>query len=185
MSEQVLTLSEEEYEKIIQGKEKLEKEGYRIDEHGEFLVVVMPSGEKYIFRKPAIVEKEVTEITLPREGKRYKARIKNIVISQVYKLLARKGYNVENILKNCEKYQDLKDRYYCVRRLQDIGYLIEFEVPELQLEDFDIIRFTVHKNSRYRELARCYKMFKKGMEVEVMLTEKGRLRIVCPEVDEK
>jgi len=175
----VEVLTEEQYEKIISSKEKIEKLGYKIEETDKFIVVITPDGEKYIYAKPH-VSGEVEQVELPREGKLYKAVIKRIKIDKIYKLLAEKGFNVEALMERCKQLEDPRQRYQCIKRYIDIGYLIEFEIQSMSMEDWQIIRYSTHPNSNLRKLSTSYKVLKRGMEVWVQLTEKGRFKIVPP-----
>jgi len=182
MSE-VQVLTEEQYQRIMEGKEKAEEMGYKIEENDRFIIITTPQGEKYVFAKPHVAG-EVEQVELPREGKRYKAVIKRIKIDKIYNLLTEKGYNIKKLLSRCMEYEKPNERYKCVKRYTDLGYLIEFEVPNLQMEGWQIIRYSTHPNSTLRKLSSSYKGFKKGQEIWVMMDEKGRLKITTPPEDD-
>lgn len=177
--EGVAEISKEEYEKLKENREKLEELGYKIIETDKYIILETPDGEKYVYRK-AFTAGEVEKVELPREGKIYRAVIEKIKIDRIYKLYEEVGFNVARMLERCKALSDIRERYRCIKRFMDIGYLIVFKIPELQMEDWEIIRYSTHPNSKLRKLAASYKRFERGQQIWVQLTDKGRFKITTP-----
>jgi len=59
-------------------------------------------------------------------------------------------------------------------------WLILVECPEHGIKFIDILSLSLHPNSRYVRLKKCYNVIRVGSEVYVG-EEQGRIKIVCPE----
>ena len=59
-------------------------------------------------------------------------------------------------------------------------WLLLVECPEHGIKFIDILSLSLHPNSRYVRLKKCYNVIRVGSEVFVG-EEQGRIKIVCPE----
>ena len=125
--------------------------------------------------KVEAVEK-VERIVFPHYGDKFVAFVKDIERG--------KFKHFVDLSKKIEEAKSIGD-FETAKRLEDkmerLAVKITFYIPELGVEASDIIVVSYHHNSRFMQLAHCYpEGIGVGDKVYVLLTEKGRFKIVCP-----
>ena len=108
---------------------------------------------------------ELNELELPSIGKEYDAIVKRIKLGTL-------GQFIE-----IDRIKDEEVRNRLKERENDFAILIEFEVPELVAIGYDVVRYSLHPNSKLIKLARRYGKIRVGDRIKVVLNEKGRFKI--------
>lgn len=124
-------------------------------------------GPEYEQKEHKGVEK-VDAIIFAKPGEIYKAKVIEIL----------KGRMADFIDIEAIEDETLKERL--MRIMDDPAFKVRFLIPELGYEGSYVVRVSLHENSKYVELSRCYGSIKVGDTVWVELRQNGRPRIVCP-----
>lgn len=152
----------EELEKLLEG----ESGGGEEAKAGEKIERVV-GGERRGFLEEVFERaRKVDSIVFLRRGQTIKCRVVDIR-GDIYGNIFPKPSDPER-LKMWEK------------KFNRFVWLIMVECPEHGIKFIDILSLSLHPNSRYVRLKKCYNVIKVGSEVFVG-EEQGRIKIVCPE----
>jgi len=152
----------EELEKLLEGESGGEGEA----KAGEKIERVV-GGERRGFLEEVFERaRKVDSIVFLRRGQTIKCRVVDIR-GDIYGNIFPKPSDPER-LKMWEK------------KFNRFVWLIMVECPEHGIKFIDILSLSLHPNSRYVRLKKCYNVIKVGSEVFVG-EEQGRIKIVCPE----
>lgn len=152
----------EELEKLLEGESGGEEEA----KTGEKIERVV-GGERRGFLEEVFERaRKVDSIVFLKRGQTIKCRVVDIR-GDIYGNIFPKPSDPER-LKIWEK------------KFNRFVWLIMVECPEHGIKFIDILSLSLHPNSRYVRLKKCYNVIKVGSEVFVG-EEQGRIKIVCPE----
>jgi len=141
----------------------------------------MSKQETITVERREVEEKEeriekLERIIFPAYGDKFVAFVKDIERGKFKHFI-----DLTKKIEEARSIGDLETAKRLENKMERLAVKITFFVPELGVEASDIIVVSYHHNSRFMQLAHCYP---EGIgvndKVYVLLTEKGRFKIVCP-----